>query len=260
MKLTQAIFICFILSTFTVSAQTKAFKWPKSYQAAVSLTYDDALFSQLDNAIPALNKYQLKGSFYLTLSSPSVKQRLEDWRLAAKQGHELGNHTIYHPCSKSSLGRDWVRSYHDMDTKTLEQIAQEVDVANTFLMAIDGKNTRTMTGPCFDYQVKNGNYIEYVRNQFVAVKGNNPSLAKKFDLLLVADNVSAEQMISFVKSAQQQGGIANILFHGVGGDHLSVTKNAHNELLSYLDKNKESLWTDTYLNIMRYVTNSINSQ
>ena len=63
--------------------------WPHQARAAVSLAYDDALNSQLDFAIPALNRHGLKASFYLTLSSETVSQRLADWRNAAEQGHEL---------------------------------------------------------------------------------------------------------------------------------------------------------------------------
>ncbi len=72
--------------------------WPSGAKAAVSLSYDDTLNSQLDNAIPALNKYDLKGSFYLSVANAPLRLRMEEWRQAAKQGHELGNHTIYHPC------------------------------------------------------------------------------------------------------------------------------------------------------------------
>jgi len=52
---------------------------------AVSLSYDDALDSQLDNAIPALNRHGLVASFYLTLMSPTLRHRLDEWRAAARQ-------------------------------------------------------------------------------------------------------------------------------------------------------------------------------
>ncbi|WP_153912355.1 hypothetical protein [Shewanella sp. TC10] len=67
------------------------------------------------------------------------------------------------------------------------------------------------------------------------------------------DNVDGATLINFVKQAQQRGGIANILFHGVGGDYLSVSQQAHNELLAYLKDNQDTLWVDTYRNIMLHV-------
>src|SRR5687768_4418779 len=88
--------------------RSPAFAWPHGARAAVSLAYDDALDSQLDHALPALDRYGLKASFYLTLSNPAVAGRMEEWRAAARRGHELGNHSLFHQCARSKPGRDWV--------------------------------------------------------------------------------------------------------------------------------------------------------
>ena len=40
-------------------AQAQGFSWPEGRKAAVSLSYDDALDSQLDNAIPALDRQRI---------------------------------------------------------------------------------------------------------------------------------------------------------------------------------------------------------
>ena len=66
----------------SASAAGKPFTWPDGAKAAVSLSYDDAINSQLDNAIPALNRYGLKGTFNLVLSSATVSKRLAEWRQA----------------------------------------------------------------------------------------------------------------------------------------------------------------------------------
>jgi len=39
--------------------------WPEGKTAAIVLTYDDGLHSQLDIAIPQLDAAQLKGTFFL---------------------------------------------------------------------------------------------------------------------------------------------------------------------------------------------------
>ena len=88
---------------------------------AVALTYDDGLNVHLDNAIPALNKYGLKGTFYIPGKS-TLATRMDEWREAAKKGHELGNHTIFHPCNGSSKGREWVSKEQDLDNYTLLQV------------------------------------------------------------------------------------------------------------------------------------------
>ena len=244
--------IVLILACNMANAE-KVFQWPDKYKAAVSLSYDDSLSSQLDNSVPLLNKHQLKASFYLTLSSPTVSNRLAEWKAVAQSGHELGNHTLFHPCSGSLPGREWVAPQHNMDTKSIAEMVEEVKLANSFLQALDGKTQRTFTAPCFDLETNEGNYLPAIRDLFVAIKADNPKLPKRFDLLWMPANVSGKELISYVEQALKVGGVANILFHGIGNDYLAVSSQAHKELIEYLVANKERIWTDTYLNIMTYV-------
>lgn len=247
----QRLILLTLLIIFTGPVLAEGFAWPNGEKAAVSLSYDDTLNSQLDNALPVLNKHKIKASFYLLIASPVLYERLEEWRTAAAQGHELGNHSIYHPCSATQPGMEWVLPYQDLDKYTVEQMRAEVLTANTFLKAMDGRSERTLTPPCLHLMTSNGNYLPVVRELFVAIKGaeNNPPGS---DYLLPA-GTSGEELIAFVKKVAEKGGIANIIFHGIGGDHLSVSKEAHEQLIQYLAKNRGTYWTDTYLNIMKHV-------
>ncbi len=235
------------------------FNWPGQYKAAVSLSYDDALNSQLDNVIPALNRYGFNATFFLTLSSPTLKTRLPDWRAAARQGHELGNHTINHGCRASLPGKEWVAPENDLDQKSIAEISQEVKNANTFLHAIDGEQMRTFTPPCIDIMVKDGNYLPAVSEQFVGIKmlAAPPVTMQNFKPLNTPtwfpSGVSGEALINYVSDAARKGTLASITFHGVGGDHLQVSNQAHNELLEYLDKHRETYWVDTFLNISQHI-------
>jgi peptidoglycan/xylan/chitin deacetylase (PgdA/CDA1 family) len=72
--------------------------WPGAAKAAVSLTYDDGLDSQLDNAAGPLAAAKLRATFFLTRDN--AQARLADWvKLARSGGHEVGNHTVTHPCN-----------------------------------------------------------------------------------------------------------------------------------------------------------------
>lgn len=70
--------------------------WPSGARAAVSLTYDDGLNSQLDTVVPELEARGLKASFFLVREN--VDARIADWVKVAQLGHEIGNHTVSHPC------------------------------------------------------------------------------------------------------------------------------------------------------------------
>jgi peptidoglycan/xylan/chitin deacetylase (PgdA/CDA1 family) len=241
-------------------AADKKFVWPHGAKAAVNLAYDDALDSQLDNVIPTLNKYNLHGTFYLNVVSPTVNARLQDWREAAEKGHELGNHSIFHQCAKSQPGREWVADDRDLDKVSVIQMQDQVKVANSFLQAIDGKSERTYTPPCIDLKAGGANYVDGLKSEFVAIKasygGVTPDMKTLDPYAVPVDfpsGVTGAQLIAIVKEAAAKGTMANFTFHGVGGDHIVTSKEAHEELVKYLADNKDIYWTDSFINIMTYV-------
>ncbi|PWF42048.1 polysaccharide deacetylase [Massilia glaciei] len=254
-------FVCALLTLNGPAMAQSSFQWPANIKAAVSLAYDDALDSQLDVAIPALNKHRLKASFYLQLSNPSVGARMAEWRAAALGGHELGNHTLFHQCSGAQPDRAWVQAHRDLESTSVAQMKDQILLANAMLYAIDGKRARTFTAPCGDRRARGVNYLDSIKDDFVAIKAGagsavTPSMAA---LDLHAVNVhapvgmSGKQLIDLVKAAAAQGTMLNLTFHGVGGDYLTTSRQAHEELLAYLSTNRDTIWTDTFLNIATFV-------
>src|SRR5574341_1193422 len=88
--------------------------WSSSFQGAISLTFDDGMRSHLDFAIPQMNARGLRGTFYLNprgseedASRPLPwRASLAQWLPAYQAGHELGNHSLSHPCSLN-INVDW---------------------------------------------------------------------------------------------------------------------------------------------------------
>lgn len=62
----------------------------------MSLTYDDSLNGQLDIAAPQLEAHGFQATFFLTREN--MEARLGDWQDLARRGHEIGDHTVDHPC------------------------------------------------------------------------------------------------------------------------------------------------------------------
>src|SRR5450759_2629751 len=73
------------------------FQWPEGKKMAWSVSFDDARLTQIDNGIPLFDKYGVKVTFYV--STYSMKPQMEAWKRAAKNGHEIGNHSLRHPCN-----------------------------------------------------------------------------------------------------------------------------------------------------------------
>ncbi|KRG44178.1 polysaccharide deacetylase [Stenotrophomonas panacihumi] len=252
--------VLLVSSAVANAGEPAPFHWPDGHKAAVSLSYDDALDSQLDIAIPQLDQYGFKGSFYLQLSREPVAKRMEAWRAAARNGHELGNHTLFHQCSGSVKGHEWVEPARDLDHTSAAQMKDQVLLANTMLQALDGQTQRTMTVPCGDVMAQGENYIKLVAPQFVAIKlGDGAVVPDMATLDLHAVPVEAPvgvtgaQLIARVEEAGRRGTMVNFTFHGVGGDYLTVSREAHEALLRYLAAHRDVYWVDTFLTLTTYV-------
>ena len=60
-------------------------------------------------------------------------------------------------------------------------------------------------------------------------------------------------LIALVEAAGRQGTMVNFTFHGIGGDHLAVPREAHEALLAYLAAHRDIYWTATFREQMRWV-------
>lgn len=254
------VVLCAALALPGTAAAERDFAWPDGRRAAVSLAYDDALPTHLDVAIPALDRYGLKGTFYLAMSAELVRTRMEDWREAARDGHELGNHSLFHQCSARGPGREWVRPEQDLDATTVAQMRAQVLLGNAILHAIDGSTEHTFTAPCGEAVAQDGNYVEAVADHFVGIKLVEGTVVADMATLdpaavpMVAPvGFGADRLIALVEEAGRRGTMVNFTFHGIGGDYLETSREAHERLLEYLHEHRDVYWTDTFRNQMRWI-------
>lgn len=256
MRYINLLFILFLVTFISAQAQERVWK---NKQCAVSLTYDDALDVDLDNAVPALDSLGLKASFYLSGYSPALTNRFPEWRKVAAKGHELGNHTLFHPCAKKPTGRDFVKPEYDLNTYTVKRITDEMRMTNALLKSIDGKTQRTFAYPCGDMEAGGVPYYDAVKNDFVAARGTTHSYMKLTEINManvgcfVVNGQTGEQLINMVKKARESNTLLVLLFHGVGGGHaINVSRSAHSQLLKYLKQNEKDIWVAPMLDIVTY--------
>jgi sialate O-acetylesterase len=254
----KKIFLIILLFTTIKSlSQTKQF-W-KGKKCAVVLTYDDAIDQQLDNAIPVLDSLGLKATFYLAAFSQSMQTRLNEWKKLATKGHELGNHTLYHPCI-GGKGREWVSKEYDLSNYTVKRMVDETRMTNLFLYSLDGKSERTFAFTCGDMKIGDSSFINAMKKDFVAARAVRNEMHKlnEIDLYNVdcymVNGETAEQMIEWVKKASETNSLLVILFHGVGGGNaLNVSLEAHRGFLQYLKKNQKDIWIAPMLDVAEYI-------
>ena len=88
--------------------------------------------SQIDTGIPLLDKYGVKATFYI--SPESMLKQSDQWKMAVLNGHEIGNHSVYHPCSGNFA---WSRD-KALEEYSLQKMRTELDSANRFINEILG--------------------------------------------------------------------------------------------------------------------------
>src|SRR5215217_4714034 len=218
----KSVFTFLTITFLTVTAiGQQHFMWPDNKKCAVVLTYDDGLASQLQVAIPQLDSAKLNG----TLTDKAVVQ----WQDAARNGHELGNHSLYHPCSVKLYEQ---HPHFASESYDPYAIVREIGVMNTMLHLIDQKTTRTYAYPCTETAVNDRDYTDTLRTtkmvKYARIGGDENAIVtdfKNLDYLKVpswgaSNKPDGTQLIAFVKHVQQQQGLGVFMFHGVSGDYI----------------------------------------
>jgi sialate O-acetylesterase len=249
----KRITLLLLLLNFATFAQTHK-------KAIIVLTYDDALPSQLDIALPQLDSMGFKGTFFLT--GYLTQATIPSWRQVAQHGHELANHSLYHPCFVNP-GKG--NPADNSANYTVYMIKREIAEMNNLLYAVDGKaGARTYAYPCTEIAVGGVKYADSLSAASIvkyARIGGGPDAVitdfKKIDPMQVPSwgihgGVTGDELIAFAKKAQQTGGLAIFMFHGVGGDYIITPAAAHKQLLLYLKQHQDEIEVRTFKDALDY--------
>jgi len=158
--------------------------------------------------------------------------------------------------------RAWVDPQNDLDKKTVAELVDEVLTANQILLKLDNQTLRTFTLPCTDSLAGGSNYLKEISPYFIGIKSQIGQIPKKMEdvnikevAVISPENLTGSQLSSYVKQAGNNGTMVNFTFHGIGGDYLSVTSEAHTVLLKFLATHKDRYWVDTFRNISLHINN-----
>lgn len=240
--------IVIVLATLALATPAAATRWPNGAKAAVALTYDDALASQLDHAAPALERAGLRGTFFLSSVS---REHVERWRALAQKGHELANHSLFHPCPAANFPAD---PRYTSEAYTPAQMVREIGQQEVLLTALDGRPRHGFASPCIVNEAGGQDYLEPLRAAGIVSYGRTAGWpeagvadASALDPMRVPghffpETVTGVELIAFAERAQASGGLAVFGFHGVGGDYLRVSTPAHEALLAWLKAHRRDVW------------------
>jgi len=248
------------LSSPTPPAE-EAFPWPEGKQMALSLTFDDARPSQVQQGIALLDRYGVKATFYVL---PDVAARqLEGWKAAVAKGHEIGNHSLYHPCTGNF---DWVRAKGtELEAYSLEQMEAELLQANQRLEELLGVQPVSFAYPCGNTFVGRGqatqSYVPLVARLFQTGRGwldetpNAPAFCDLAQLTgMEMDGKDFEQIQPLLEAARSRHAWLILCGHEMGTEGPQTTRlDMLEALIAYSQKPENGIWLGTVQEIAAYV-------
>lgn len=237
----------------------KDFHWPQGKRAAISLTFDDARPSQLDRGLPIFDQYGVKATFYVSLNS--MEKRLDDWKKAAANGHEIGNHSLMHACSGNfPFSRDKA-----LENYTLGQMKAELKQANESIERLLGVRPVSFAYPCGQKFVGRGrnlkSYVPLVAEEFMTGRGwmdewaNDPTFCDMAQLMAMElDGKTFEQVKQIIDRTLTDGGWLVFCGHdiGDGGRQVSLVSTLK-ELCQYAQDPANGIWLTDVGTVSHYI-------
>jgi beta-glucosidase len=235
------------------------FQWPEGKKMGLSLTFDDARQSQVDKGIPLLDKYGVKATFYL--SPDNMMQRLEAWERAVSNGHDIGNHSLLHPCTGNFV---WSKD-KALEDYTLQDMNMELDSASKLIKKMLGIQPVSFAFPCGQTFIGRGNitrsYVPVISAKFETGRGwlnegpNDPAFCDMSQLTgMELDGKSFEQIKNLIEEAKSKGQWLVLAGHEMneGGFQTSQLSTIES-ICKYASDPANGIWINNVHNIAAYV-------
>lgn len=251
--------LIFTICSFSLSAQEADFPWPDGKKAAISLSFDDARNSHPTVGKELFRELDLKATFYVVPAA--VQLHLDGWKEIVADGHEIGNHTIAHPCTGNF---PWSKD-KALENYTMASMRQELLECNHQIHALLGVRPVSFAYTCGNTFVGRGrnlrSYVPLVDELFESGRGwlnepaNDPAFA---DMALLQGNEMDGKDFAEIKTriddAIANGSWLLLAGHEIGeGGNQTVRTEMLRELAAYLKSPDCELWVGTVAEVAAHV-------
>ncbi len=242
-----------------IGQTVNSFPWPDGKVAAISLSFDDGRFSQVEGGTALLDSLHTKATFYVVPSA--VEKRLEGWKQAVANGHEIGNHSFVHPCSGNFI---WSRS-HALENYTLDSMRSELSKANDFIQKLLGVRPAVFAYPCgqkfVGRDIHTKSYVPLIAGMFMSGRGfmeetpNDPAFTDFAQLTGIdMDGKDFEQILPLLQEAKKNGQWIVLAGHEMGDSGGQTTRlTMLRKLIAYARDPANKLWIAPVGTITTYI-------
>lgn len=220
--------------------------FPDNKRAAISFTFDDGSREHFDVAVPLLDAYGFKGTFFViagftpeSKGDPLVAGRdrkwwaevsWEEWREAAGRGHEIGNHSLTHPAGGLPKIRD------------PQQLKAEIEDSAQLIADKIGQRPVTFAYP---YNKASARVRRLVLQHHEA--------AREARARYGGQGFTLEKANRLVDRAIRKGLWLVPMIHGVGGGFDPLDPDLFRQHLQYIKDRETEIWIDTFRNVNHWV-------
>ena len=253
------LFILFPCKILLAQQGESTFAWPAGKQIAISLSFDDARASQVDVGTALLDQYGVKGTFYVVPNS--VKQRLGGWKKAVASGHEIGNHSLNHPCTGNF---PWSRQ-KALEDYTIDEMRKELISANKGIKELLGVEAKVFAYPCGQTFIGRAqstkSYIPVVSELFLTGRGwldegpNDPRFCDFAQLTgMEMDGKDFDQILVLINNAKKTGAWLVLAGHEMGETGGQTTRlSMLKKLIEYAQNPANGIWIAPVGTVAKYI-------
>ncbi len=258
-KLIVLAFVMHLNTVVFAQKDSALFTWPEGKRAAVSLTFDDARESQVIVGTNLLDQYGIKATFFVVPAT--MEKQLDGWKKAVAKGHEIGNHSLTHPCTGNFT---WSRT-NALEDYTLEQMKDQLVGCNKRIQELLHVKAEVFAYPCGQKFVGKGintkSYVPLVAELFLAGRGwldeaaNDPTYDNFAQLTGVeSDGKDFEQVLPLLEDAKKTGQWLVLAGHEMGDSGTQTTRLAMlKKLIEYAQNPSNGIWIEPMGTVAKYI-------
>jgi len=238
---------------------TSVFKWPEGKKAAISLSFDDARESQVLRGTDLLDQFGVKATFFVVPSA--VEKQLNGWKKAVANGHEIGNHSLNHPCTGNF---SWSRS-HALEDYTLKMMKSELEECNKRVQELLSVTPSVFAYPCGQKFVGKGlntkSYVPLVSKMFLLGRGwmdeaaNDPGYCNFAQLTgIEMDGKNFDEILTLINDAVKNGTWLVLAGHEMGDEGPQTTRlTMLKQLAEYVQNPVNGIWIAPMGTVAKYI-------
>lgn len=258
-------YLILLLSIFMLTARTQptalqytVAPWQGNKAAAVSVTFDDCMPSQFQNAIPVLNDASRKIPATFFLTGNSIPANAASIISAYKAGHEIANHSFTHPPKLADLSESDIESELQRCQDAIFRLFHKT-VSCT--MAYPNGSGQNM-------EAKDRLVQQLLKKDFIGARATQikPSRINEYtwedsftndsyyrvNSAMITDGFSVSDFKSDLDEAISKGGWYCATYHGIETGWVITGKALFTAQMNELIKKKDQLWIATFRDVTAY--------